>query len=104
MATGHFALVDRKYVRGYGSAAPSTGLWNINDVIVNESPAVNGSPLYWICTASGAPGTWVPVLPLKNLSSVTTISAAGTAALTDNIILIATGGFNVTLTAPTTLS
>lgn len=94
-------LKSRKYREGYASAAPTAGQWNINDVIINEAPALNGGPEKWVCVASGSPGTWVAVTQLKNPASVTTISAAGTAVLTDNIIQIGTGSFNVTLTAPT---
>lgn len=97
----YLELKSRKYREGYASAAPTAGQWSINDVIINEAPALNGGPEKWVCVASGSPGTWVAVTQLKNPASVTTISAAGTAVLTDNIIEIGTGSFNVTLTAPT---
>jgi len=96
-----FTLKNRKYREGYGTAVPTSGQWTINDVIINEAPAANGGPFKWVCVASGTPGTWVAVGNVKDMASVTTIAAAGTAVLTDNIIQIGTGSFNVTLTAPT---
>lgn len=95
-----FDLLSRKYRRGYGTAAPTSGLWEKNEYIVNEAPAADGSPQGWLCVAGGTPGTWVAVGSLEDRTSVSTLSAAGTVSLTDNIVQIATGGFNVTLTAP----
>jgi len=47
------------------TAAPTTGTWAQGDVIRNATPAEAGSAgskyvvTGWICTASGAPGTWL---------------------------------------------
>ena len=44
----------------YGNAAPilTTKAYVVGDTIYNLLPAV-GSPKGWVCTVSGAPGTWV---------------------------------------------
>lgn len=41
-----------------GAAAPTSRPWVVGDIVYNSAPAV-GSPLYWVCTAAGTPGTWV---------------------------------------------
>lgn len=41
-----------------GTAAPTSGAWTAGARVLNSAPAV-GSPKGWICTVSGAPGTWV---------------------------------------------
>lgn len=48
-------------VTSEGSAAPSAGTWQVGDFVRNIAPAVNGI-VGWFCTASGTPGTWVPLL------------------------------------------
>lgn len=55
--------------------------WNIGQVVLNSAPAI-GSPLGWMNSASGAPGTWVtlPYLGMlvnsqANVSSASTIIA-----------------------------
>lgn len=93
-------LVARAYKKGYGTSAPTSGQWSVNDVIENTAPAATGSPRGWVCTVAGTPGTWVAYGQLKDKSSVTSVTAAGNVALTDNIVEIGTGGFNVTLAAP----
>jgi hypothetical protein len=45
-----------------GASAPAGGTWGAGDLIANSSPGIGAAP-GWICTAGGAPGTWVP-LPL----------------------------------------
>ena len=40
------------------SAAPTIGYWRQGSLVWNSAPA-SGQPLGWVCTASGAPGTWV---------------------------------------------
>ena len=42
----------------YGTAAPTTGAWNVGDRCENTAPAV-GSAKAWVCTVAGTPGTWV---------------------------------------------
>lgn len=93
-------LEARAYSRGFSTAAPTSGQWSVNDIIYNTAPAANGTPMGWICTVAGTPGTWVAFGALKDKSSVTAVTAAGDIALTDNIVNIGTGGFNVTLAAP----
>lgn len=41
-----------------GSAAPTTGSWQVGDRVFNSAPAV-GQPQGWVCTVAGTPGTWV---------------------------------------------
>ena len=41
----------------YGTAIPVSGTYNKGDIIINTNPA-SGSPIGWICTASGTSGTW----------------------------------------------
>lgn len=42
---------------GYGTTAPTTGVWAIGDRVYNTSPAV-GDPTEWICVEAGTPGVW----------------------------------------------
>ncbi len=93
-------LEARTYGRGFASAAPTSGQWEVNDVVYNTAAVADGTPMGWICTVSGTPGTWVAFGALKDKSSVTSVTAAGNVALTANIVQIGTGGFNVTLAAP----
>lgn len=44
----------------YGSAVPTTGYWNRDDVIWITS-ASTSTPAFYRCVTSGAPGTWVAV-------------------------------------------
>lgn len=60
LSDGSFEAVD-----GKASAIPTTGTWKKGHFLRNSSPAELGtSPNKyvvhgWICTASGAPGTWL---------------------------------------------
>ena len=40
-----------------GNAAPTDGNHTVGEVVYNSSPA-SGSPVGWVCTATGNPGTW----------------------------------------------
>lgn len=40
------------------AAAPTAGTWQVGDRVWDSSPT-SGQQMGWICTASGAPGTWV---------------------------------------------
>ncbi len=82
------------------TAAPTSGQYDQFDLVENSAPAV-GSPIGWICTAGGTPGTWVALPNLLANATVTVVSAAGTIAVTSGLVDIDTGGFNVTVTAPT---
>lgn len=44
-------------------AAPTALTWVRGDVVWNETPAV-GSPIGWMCTADGTPGTWTAMANL----------------------------------------
>lgn len=50
-ATGRIAKVF------WDSAAPTTGTWDVGDIIWNTSPAAAGY-IGWVCTTVGTPGTW----------------------------------------------
>jgi hypothetical protein len=41
----------------WGSAAPTTGVWEDGDICWNSAPASGGAP-GWMCTTPGSPGTW----------------------------------------------
>lgn len=41
----------------FGTASPTSGAWSTGDIVFNTAPAPSGT-IGWVCTASGAPGTW----------------------------------------------
>ena len=41
-----------------GTAAPTTGTWATGDRVENTTAPSAGSPLGWVCTSGGTPGTW----------------------------------------------
>jgi hypothetical protein len=86
-----------------GSGAPASGTYAQFDLVENEAPTV-GQPLFWICVSGGTPGTWVAGPAFQNPATVTTIAAASNLDPTANLVDIDTGGFNITLTAPTALN
>lgn len=45
----------------YGTAAPSTGTWVVNDKVWNTAPTAGGT-LLWTNVSSGTPGTWKAVV------------------------------------------
>lgn len=94
-----YELFLRQFQRGALDAVPTSGTFQIGDFIFNSSVAAGG-PLGWICTTGGTPGTWVPVAPV-GASAPTTLAAAGAVAPTSSVVDINSGGFNITLTAPT---
>jgi hypothetical protein len=47
----------------YGTAAPVTGTWVVGDRVWDSTPA-SGTPMGWICTVAGTPGTWVAMANL----------------------------------------
>jgi hypothetical protein len=53
------------------TAVPTAQQYYAGDRIVHPSP-VFGNPVGWICTASGAPGTWLPIGAIKSPSVFTT--------------------------------
>jgi hypothetical protein len=46
-------------VSHYGTGAPVSSTWQVGDTIWNSAPSL-GSPLGWINTVAGTPGTWQP--------------------------------------------
>jgi hypothetical protein len=44
-------------VVGRGNAAPVAGEWHLGAIFYNSSPSP-GTPVGWVCTSSGTPGTW----------------------------------------------
>jgi len=61
-----------KDVNSYGggrklsySASPiaANGYFILGDIAYNSAPTI-GQPIGWMCTASGPPGTWVPLANL----------------------------------------
>lgn len=61
-------IVDR-------DAVPTIGYWQRGSIIVNNAYAA-GEPLFWMCTASGEPGTWGAAYDSTSLASVITNTAA----------------------------
>lgn len=43
-------------VRTHGTKVPTQGNWVLGDIIWNDNPT---ETVAWVCTASGAPGTWM---------------------------------------------
>lgn len=82
------------------TAAPTSGSYDQMDLVENSSPAV-GAPIGWICTTTGSPGTWQPLPNLLASNTVTALAAAGTISIASGLVDVDTGGFNVTVTAPT---
>ena len=41
----------------YDTAAPTTGIWAVGDIVWKTNVAAAGSP-GWVCTTAGTPGTW----------------------------------------------
>jgi hypothetical protein len=58
-ASGTVAIwdADMRLARSYKSAAPTTGVWFRGDRVLNSAPSAGGVE-GWVCTATGAPGTW----------------------------------------------
>lgn len=55
--TGTDAFLKRKLFTA--SAAPTTGTWNLGDVVFNDFNAgTTGAPFAWQNSAAGTPGTW----------------------------------------------
>ena len=92
-------LRARQFQVGSGTAAPTGGTWNVGDTYWNETPAI-GEPTMWVCTTAGTPGTWVGTGPVQS-QAATAVAAAANITPATSLIDIDTGGFNLTLTAPT---
>lgn len=100
-----------------GTAAPSTGTWQVGDTVLNTS-TTSGTPYAWNCTVAGSPGTWRTVgLELTASSVLTTqfdktdtslsyVTGLGGAAVAGNKYIVnaglfitadSTGGYKVAL-------
>ena len=44
-------------VRMLGTAAPTTGTYQVGDIFYNSAPTAGGT-IGWVCTTAGNPGTW----------------------------------------------
>lgn len=44
-------------IKLYQAASPTTGTWQVGDIVYNSAPASAGY-IGWVCTAAGTPGTW----------------------------------------------
>lgn len=64
-----------------GTAAPSTGAHAQGEIVWNRSMAV-GSPIGWVCTVAGTPGTWVGI-PGQVSASMTTYATPSGGATVD---------------------
>jgi hypothetical protein len=53
------------------AAQPSTGWHYAGWIVWNTAPS-NVSPKGWICTASGSPGTWLPIQTYEGIAVVAT--------------------------------
>ena len=47
--------MDQFYIEG--SAAPTTGIWKVGDIVWNTTPTAGGT-IGFVCTTAGTPGTW----------------------------------------------
>ncbi|WP_312697028.1 glycosyl hydrolase family 28-related protein [Sphingobacterium mizutaii] len=56
LSVGTVVGIKRK---SYGTAAPTTGTWNVGD-IYESLTTIEGGIMGWVCVASGSPGTWLP--------------------------------------------
>lgn len=50
-------LMNRFALRGWASAAPTTGAHYVGEIVLNSAPASAGY-IGWVCTVAGTPGTW----------------------------------------------
>lgn len=76
-----------------GDAAPSSGTYSAGAFVRNVDPAA-AEPFGWVCTVSGAPGTWVPVGVLGqvqgvSVSALTATATSGSLPTPDGSITIA---------------
>lgn len=54
-------------------AAPTTGFWRRGTIATNSAWSA-GEPLYWFCSVSGEPGTWVAVYTTQPENAEATIT------------------------------
>lgn len=90
---GGFLSLNRRIGFG-GNTPPTAGTWNQGDVLFNQNMQNSaGTPIAYICTASGTPGTWIPILgalvtgkkalpgPANDLATVIALANATRSAL-----------------------
>jgi lysophospholipase L1-like esterase len=52
-------VLSLRSLKNYDVAAPTTGTWVKGSIVWNSNPvAAPASPIGWVCTSSGTPGTW----------------------------------------------
>ncbi|MCI0550820.1 MAG: hypothetical protein L0287_07690, partial [Anaerolineae bacterium] len=74
------------YLHPDSTTQPRSGTWAAGDIVINSTPS-NGEVAYWICMASGTPGTWKQGTAVVNglgINDTTeyVLSASGTATIT----------------------
>ena len=84
------ATTATRFVGGTTAGAPTSGTFAAGDFIVDRTATM------WICTVSGTPGTWSPVVP----NSLVLRSATATAGLGELTIFTTSGTSGQTITLP----
>lgn len=80
--------------RAIGTAAPTTGAHLAGDIVWSSSAAVPtviaDTPIYWICTVAGTPGTWVARYPLFRATpaTATAFGKVGMVAIDNSYIYV----------------
>ena len=59
----NIALLERSNRMHSGNGSPSTGTWERGAIVLDANPSV-GSPIGYMCTVAGSPGTWVAMANL----------------------------------------
>ena len=60
-ATQTYSAGVKQISEVYANAIPTTGTWEIGDIVWYASPDY-GLPIGWVCVAAGTPGTWRPIV------------------------------------------
>ena len=84
------ATTATRFVGGTTAGAPTSGTFAAGDFIVDRTATI------WICTVSGTPGTWSPVVP----NSLVLRSATATAGIGELTIFTTSGTSGQTITLP----
>ena len=84
------ATTATRFVGGTTAGAPTSGTFAVGDFVVDRTATI------WICTVSGTPGTWSPVVP----NSLVLRSATATAGLGELTIFTTSGTSGQTITLP----
>jgi len=82
------ATTPTRYVGGVNGAAPTTGVFQTGDYVVDATGTI------WVCTTAGTPGTWTSV----GSGGISSVSAA------DSTLSIITSGGNVTAKIPSSVA